>query len=131
MIRGIGIDLCSVAEMQRRLQDPASTFAITYFTARELHAIRTRPSEMPAQHAAARYAAKEACLKAFAQAVHGAPQLAHPDYREMEVLAEQEQPPRLVLHGALQQFAREMGIQQVVVSLSHEADMATAVVVIE
>lgn len=130
MIRGLGIDLCDIAEMRQRMNDVASAFATTHFTPRELEAIRTRPSGDPAQHAAARYAAKEACLKALSQAASGAQQITQPNYRDIEVLNAPSGAPQIVLHGALHQLAQTLGIQQLCVSLTHEAELAAAVVVL-
>lgn len=130
MIRGLGIDLCDIAEMRQRMNDVASAFATTHFTPRELAAIRTRPSGDPAQHAAARYAAKEACLKALSIAANGTQQITQPNYRDIEVLNEASGAPHIVLHGAMQRLAQELGIQQLCVSLTHEAELAAAVVVL-
>ncbi len=129
-IRGVGIDLCHIEEMRRRLNDAASAFAVTHFRPQELDLIQQRPSGDPAQHAAARYAAKEACIKALSQAAEGKRLLPQIDYRELEIVGAHEATPRLVLHGAMQEVARELGVRQILVSLTHEDTLAAAVVVV-
>lgn len=131
MVRGVGIDLCAIDEMAGRMDDLASSFIATHFTPNEMRDVRSRPSGKPGQHAAARYAAKEACLKALSQVSAGNKLVPKVDYREIEVISTVEKPPYLMLHGHMREIARKLGIERVFLSLSHEQNMAAAVVVIE
>lgn len=131
MIRGLGIDLCAIDEMATRLDDLASMFAAAHFTPTEMSEIRSRGSQQPAQHAAARFAAKEACLKALASAAGGRQLVPQVDFREIEVVTSATQPPYLMLHGALRTVARQLGIERILLSITHEGNFAAAVVTIE
>ncbi len=64
MVLGLGIDLCTVARMQKQLDALGRGFLETVFTAAEIAHGEGRPH--PAEHFAARFAAKEATLKALA-----------------------------------------------------------------
>ncbi len=130
MIRGIGIDLCHIGDMRTRLEDVASVFAAAHFTPEELAVIRTRASHDPAQHAAARYAAKEAAVKALSQATPEDQWLSCIDYREIEIVGAADAVPRVRFHGNMRRIAETLGIQHVLLSLSHEADMTAAIVVL-
>jgi holo-[acyl-carrier protein] synthase len=130
MIRGMGIDLCSVGAMRARMGDRASHFCAAHFTPDEMRDIDGAESRNPAQHAAARYAAKEACIKALSQASHGQRLVAQVDYREIEVVRPTGEGPALRLHGAMQRVAASLSITQCLVTLTHEEEMAAAVVVV-
>ena len=83
-------------------------------------------------HLAARYAAKEACIKALSQALAPAPlPKALTDLREIEVVTDADGRPSLVLTGRVQALAAQAGVQALHVSLSHEGGLATAMVVAE
>lgn len=130
MIRAVGIDLVAVAEFGAQLS-VGSAFAERTFTAGEL-----RDAAGPAgaaQHLAARFAAKEAFVKAFSAARPGhAPVLAHMDWREVEVRSDGWGRPLLRLHGELADAVRSaLGPVRLHVSLTHEPAMAAAVVVLE
>src|SRR5262245_14452563 len=78
----------------------------------------------PAQHFAARFAAKEALLKAL-----GVP--SGLSWHELEVVCEADGAPRLVLHGRAAEAAAARGVCKVHLSLSHAARQAIAMVVTE
>ena len=86
------------------------------FTPDELAYARARGR--PGRHLAARFAAKEAAIKALG--------LRHFGLREIEVVA--GEPPTLRLHGRAGDAARERGVE-LQVSLTHSHEMAAAVVV--
>jgi N-acetylglucosaminyldiphosphoundecaprenol N-acetyl-beta-D-mannosaminyltransferase len=98
------------------------------YTAREIADCRGADgSAAPAIFAArlaARFAAKEATLKVL----RPGPGVAI-DPRAIEVVRGEGGAPEIVLHGAAARAARAAGIAGMSVSLSHEGDIATAVVV--
>jgi holo-[acyl-carrier protein] synthase len=77
----------------------------------------------PAPHFAARFAAKEATIKAL---MIGGP---IPRWTCIEVRREASGRYRMHLTGSAARIATEKGIETLLVSLSHEADMAVAIVV--
>ncbi len=115
MIVGIGVDVCEVSRFASALRrTPGMTERL--FTAGE----RDRAMES----LAARFAAKEAVAKAL-----GAP--AGLGWHDVEVVAETSGRPTLVLRGSVQRAAEGLGVQTAHVSLSHDAGLATAFVVLE
>jgi holo-[acyl-carrier protein] synthase len=112
---GVGIDLLEVGRMERALERHPR-LADRVFTADELAYARAR--RRPARHLAARFAAKEAAVKALGLTSFG--------LREIEVVA--GEPPTLRLHGRAAAAARERDLA-LRVSLTHSQEMAAAVVV--
>ena len=120
MILGIGMDLCPLARMARALRN--ERFAERVFTEGERRYCRQRGE--PTQHFAARFAAKEATLKAL-----GVPSGLR--WHEMEVVSGPSGAPRLVLRGAAAAAAAAQGVTKLHLSLTHSTDTAAAVVVAE
>lgn len=122
-IAGIGVDLCGVARIEKALLQ--ERFAQRVYTEQErayLHAqVKAR-----AQSAAAMFAAKEAVAKAlgtgFSQGIAMA---------QIEVTHEANGAPGVRLSGAAQARLQAIGGKRVLLSLSHEKDMAAAFAVIE
>jgi holo-[acyl-carrier protein] synthase len=128
MIAGIGLDIVDLAGFRAQLADRASTFVEGTFTAAERDDCEGRASRDPARHLAARYAAKEAFLKAWSGGMTGAPALAGVDYREIEVVTDAWGRPSLRLHGTV---ARKVGECRLHVSLTHDGGYAAASVLME
>jgi holo-[acyl-carrier protein] synthase len=115
MSAGVGIDLLEIDRMERALERHPR-LADRVFTADELAYSRAR--RRPARHLAARFAAKEAAVKALGLSSFG--------LREIEVVA--GEPPTLRLSGRAAAAAEERRVA-LRVSLTHSQDMAAAVVV--
>ncbi|HET7068048.1 MAG TPA: holo-ACP synthase [Nocardioides sp.] len=112
---GVGIDVVDVSRFEEALRrTPAMVERL--FTAAEA----TRP---PAS-LAARFAAKEALAKAL-----GAP--GNLDWHDAEVVSESSGRPLFTLRATVAARAAELGATSVHLSLSHDADIASAVVVLE
>ena len=116
MAAGVGIDLLEIDRMERALERHPR-LAERVFTAaeRDYAAARARP----ARHLAARFAAKEAVVKA----------LGRPDgfgLREVEVVA--GEPPTVRLSGRAAELARDTEVN---ISLTHSRDFAAAVAIAE
>ena len=124
MITGIGIDLVEIARVDRLLDAKGERALRRLFTADEVAYALARP--LPAQHLAARLAAKEAAFKALA----GTSLARRIGWREIEVVRGDER-PTLTLHGRAAERAAELGVTTVWVSLTHSATTAGAVVVLE
>ncbi len=132
MIVGLGIDMVQVGGLAEQLSDGASSFAQATFTSAEMAYSHAAASRQPAQHLAARYAAKEAALKAFDVACAGAGvQPGAVALHEIEVERDAQGRPHLRLHGAALRLAERLGADRTWVSLSHDGDYATAVVALE
>ncbi len=119
-ILGVGVDLCEVDRMRRAVARTPG-FVERVFTARERDYCLARRD--PSERFAARFAAKEAVLKAMGVGV-GACAL-----REIEVVRADSGQPGLVLHGGAAELAADRGVAAWHLSLSHSATMAEALVV--
>ena len=132
MIAGIGIDLVDIDAFRDQLADPASSFVDGTFTLNEQEACQERPGRDPARHLGARFAAKEAFIKAWSGSNWSQePALKHIDMREVEVVQDHHRRPRLKLHGRVAQALEKLGPHQLHVSLTHDGSSAGAVVVLE
>lgn len=129
MIAGIGVDLVDLPGFRRQLADPASRFVEGVFTIGERTYAQNHVSGDPARHLAARFAAKEAFIKAWSGGFFGAPpRLDRVDLRHIEVITDAWGRPALRLDPA---FAARVGPLRMHVSLSHDGDCAIAQVVLE
>ena len=122
---GIGVDLVDVPAFSDQLADTASGFVDGTFTAGEQRAAKGEPHRL-----AARFAAKEAFVKAWSGSRRGQPPaLASVDLREIEVVDDGYGRPALALHGEVE---RAVGPDvRAHVSLSHDGPAAIAFVILE
>ncbi|HEX5428393.1 MAG TPA: holo-ACP synthase [Pedococcus sp.] len=115
MIVGVGIDVVDVARFGQTLErTPALRQRL--FTDEE--------RELPLNSLAARFAAKEALAKAL-----GAPQGLQ--WHDATVRRGDDGRPHLVVNGTVEARAEALGVHAMHVSLSHDAGIASAVVVAE
>ncbi|MEU4997617.1 holo-ACP synthase [Streptomyces sp. NPDC086554] len=121
MIIGVGIDVAEIDRFGASLERTAG-MAERLFVERELWL----PSgeRRGTASLAARFAAKEALAKAL-----GAP--AGLRWTDAEVFVEESGQPRLRVKGTVAARAAELGVRQWHVSLSHDAGVASAVVIAE
>ncbi|PTL79018.1 holo-ACP synthase [Vitiosangium sp. GDMCC 1.1324] len=122
MVIGIGVDLCDIRRLTKALRRNDGRFEERVFTEGERTYCRSR--KQPGQHFAARFAAKEAVIKAL-----GAPDGLR--WHEMEVLSSSDGKPELHLSGTTRQISQQLGIQRFKLSLSHSGGFAVAMVVAE
>ena len=116
MITGVGIDLVEIGRLERALERrPRLAERLFTESERSYAADQARPG----RHLAARFAAKEAVIKALALP-YGAPM------HQIEVVS--GAPPRLRLSGRAAEAASGL---QLHLSLTHTDDHASAVVVAE
>lgn len=119
MIFGIGIDLVNVAHFKK----------IAYCTPRLLTRVFTERERKYCQknrdsflHYAARFAAKEAFVKAWGKTIP-------PD--QIEIQIDSDGRPILAVHGRTSQLIQKSKIKRKIVSLSHEDQFAIAIVILE
>ncbi len=123
---GVGVDLVHVPSFADQLARPGSRF-VDVFTPGERSDVRDRPSD-PARHLAARWAAKEAVIKAWSASIHGQPPVMDEHVHHLiEVALDAWNRPRIRLHG---EVARHLEGHAIEVSLSHDGDYAVAYVVV-
>jgi holo-[acyl-carrier protein] synthase len=115
VIVGVGIDVVDIGRFGETL-DRTPSIRARLFTGLEL--------ERPLASLAARFAAKEALAKAL-----GAP--ADLRWVDVEVLTDSTGRPSMTLTGTVARRAAELGVEHTHVSMSHDAGIASAVVVLE
>ena len=124
MIVAIGIDIIEVKRV-REVLVRTPRFAERVFTAAERVYCDSRGA-VAAQHYAARFAAKEAALKAFQTGWRGGI-----SWQDVEIAARVSGAPYLIFHGQVQELFEKSGATSVHLSLSHTSEHAIAEVVLE
>lgn len=118
----VGVDLVGVQRITRLLTDHPHVMP-ELFTAREIaYCGRKRRRDM---HLAARFAAKEAVLKAFGTGLGQRMR-----WTDVEVVNGPLGKPNVKLHGEVAARARRQGMTGIDISLSHFSDLAIAGAVI-
>jgi holo-[acyl-carrier protein] synthase len=128
MIVGIGTDVCSIPRIAAALQRHGDRFAQRVLGPREwpvFQARRARVAKRGLSYLATRFAAKEAFSKAI-----GLGMRMPMTWRACEVINAPSGRPGIVLSGELARWFGERG-WRAFVSISDEADVATAFVVVE
>lgn len=122
MIISLGIDVCSVARMEGILTRWGDRFWERLLSEPERAQLARRRDRATAL--AGRYAAKEAAAKAMAGG-RGV------GWHHVQVLGHPRRPPEMVLLGPARAQAERVGVQRCHVSITHDAGVAAAVVVME
>lgn len=123
VILGIGIDQVDTTRIADLLDRFGARGEGRLFTDEELRRCGDRPR--PSECLAARFAAKEAFVKALGTGMRGM------TWTDIEVQGGENERPQMVLHGNAAAELDRRGGTNVHVSLTHEAGMATAIVVLE
>jgi holo-[acyl-carrier protein] synthase len=124
VIVSIGIDIIEVRRVREVLKRTPS-FAERVFTEAERAYCDSRGVVAP-QHYAARFAAKEAALKALQTGWRGGI-----SWHDVEIAAHDSGAPYLVLHGVAKDLMENSGASKAHLSMSHTAEHAIAEVVLE
>lgn len=129
MIFTVGTDIVHIPTLREQLADRASAFSSATFTAAELSYAQGSSSGQPDRHLAARFAAKEATLKALDHAA-AVRRIEPPPIglASIEVLRDERGRPSLALHEDAARFAERLGVERAQLSLSHDGDYALAFV---
>ena len=114
----VGVDIIEIERVQAALAKFGERFLKRVYTDLEVAACRGRVSEL-----AARFAAKEAVMKALGTGARGVA------WREIEVLPNHRGKPLVYLHGRAEKRAERIGLDELDISLSHSRDFAVAFVV--
>ena len=118
-IMGIGTDITECLRIARMIERHGELFLARVFTPGELHYCQNR--KQATQHFTGRWAAKEAVLKAL-----GTGWRQGISWRDVEILNEPGGRPAVHVHGGAREACAQMGITQVLVSISHCHTHATA-----
>src|SRR3989454_9006834 len=114
----VGVDIIEIDRIEKALVRHGGRFLGRVYTKLEVAFCRGRASEL-----AARFAAKEAVMKALGTGARGVA------WREIEVLPNHRGKPLVYLHGRAQERAERIGLAELDVSMSHSREYAVAFVV--
>lgn len=123
MIFGIGTDLIEVERVAEKMEKKQG-FKELVFSADEIIYCETRTYKY--EHYAARFAAKEAFLKAIGTGWRNGTA-----FNEIEIYNDEEGKPEIRFHGLTAKTIAELKLGKIFVSLSHLKTIACAMVIIE
>ncbi len=123
----IGSDICSVVRIKRAYEKYGSRFIDKVLTENEKNYVlgksnlkSPRAAHKLAEALAARFAAKEAVVKALGTGWRGI------HWREIEVINAESGAPQVILHGRAKDLLLKLTLSQIEISLSHEQEFAIA-----
>lgn len=117
----VGLDVVDIRRVTESMERFGPRFAQRLFSDDEI-AYACAGEGQAAERLAARFAAKEAAIKAFDLAEAGV------GWRDIEVQKLPSGACRLALHGRAAAEAERLGVCEIALSLSHDGDFAAAVV---
>jgi holo-[acyl-carrier protein] synthase len=118
----VGLDLVQISQVMASIDRFGTRYLESVFTEKEIRYCSAF-GPAAAEHYAARFAAKEATLKVLRPGDEAV------SLRSIEVVRGSDGHCEIVLHGAALQAAERQSLAVIALSLSHEADMAAAVVI--
>jgi holo-[acyl-carrier protein] synthase len=124
IILGIGLDLVEVKRMRASVRRSGERFSKRVFTPEEIAYCAGRARKF--EHLAARFAAKEAALKALGTGITGWASM-----QEVEVVHDAAGRPEIRLSGGVLRRARSLGVTATHLSISHTERIAAAMVILE
>ena len=116
---GIGTDIVEHLRIAQLIERHGELFLRRVYTPHEIEYCRVRKAST--QHYAARWAAKEAVLKAL-----GTGWARGISWLDVEVRNEDGGPPRVALRGGALQVSRQVGIAEILISIAHCRSHAVA-----
>ena len=124
MILGTGVDLTEVSRIRNAISRYGERFIGRIYTEREVSYVERKANRF--ERYAARFAAKEAAMKALGTGWRRGVQ-----WKDFEVSNLPSGRPTLLLHGAAQAIADQLGVRHISLSLTHTAETGMAFVVFE
>lgn len=122
MIKGLGTDLVEIARIKKIYERWGAKFTAHLLAAEEFEFL----PQNPVIWLAGRFAAKEAAAKAlgtgFQNGVH---------WQDLLILSDNLGKPELHMRGPALELAEKMGVRHCHLSISHEREMACAVLIME
>jgi len=114
----VGVDIVELWRIKGILDRWGQRFLDRIYTTEEQAYCRGRIPQL-----AARFAAKEAVMKALGTGIRGV------GWRDIEVTRKRGRPPQIALHSRGSARATRMGMTQVAISITHSREYAVASVV--
>lgn len=119
MIIGLGVDIVEISRIKSAVIRWKEAFLKRVFTDNEI--IYSQNKKFAYQHLAARFAAKEAVLKAIGDA-----SIQRIEWHNVEVLNDEFGKPYIRLSGEAQKIKKSRNITDIIISMSHTHKVAVA-----
>ncbi|OGW75319.1 MAG: holo-[acyl-carrier-protein] synthase [Omnitrophica bacterium RBG_13_46_9] len=119
MIVGTGIDIVEISRFKNATKKWGGNFLDKIFTKNEV--VYSKKRRFQDQHFAARFAAKEAVLKAF-----GDKMTSIRNWQDIEILNDKSGKPYIRFHGSAKRLKTKEKIDKVVISMAHCRNHAVA-----
>jgi len=124
VIIGSGVDLCEVQRIKDAIARYGRRFVDRIYTDREIAYSESKANLY--ERYAARFAAKEAAMKAIGTGWHGGVR-----WRDFEVINLPSGRPTLQFHAKAAEYAQKLGVQNISLSMTHTSVEAMAIVLLE
>ena len=124
MIVGTGIDIAEVPRIAESIERFGDRFLYRIFTEEEIRYCESKANRV--ERYAARFAAKEAALKALGTGWNFGVR-----WRDVEVFREPGRRPTIKFHGKAAEYAARLKAKNISLSLSHTPEQAIASVILE
>lgn len=124
MIVGLGVDIAEVSRIRKAIERYGQTFLRRVFTEREITYCESHRNKF--ERYAARFAAKEAAMKALGTGWRGGVRWA-----DIEVVRLPGGKPSLELRGETRAIAVRLGVKNISLSITHSGDTALSQVIFE
>jgi len=118
LVKGCGVDLVEIARIAKAIERPK--FREKIYTPQEREFLKDRS----AQSWAARFAAKEAVMKALGRGWQQGV-----SFQNVEIRSNEWGQPSVYLLGEAQKIAQNLGVTRFTISLSHSKELAIAYVI--
>ncbi|QDU08121.1 Holo-[acyl-carrier-protein] synthase [Gimesia aquarii] len=119
MIVGLGTDIIEISRIGQMIERHGDTFLNRVFTEVENEYCGSKKNKE--QHYAGRWAAKEAVMKTL-----GTGFIKGIGWKEIEVINLKSGKPTIVISGGVERQAEEMGVDEILITISHSREFATA-----
>ncbi len=119
MIVGLGTDIVEIVRIGQMVERHGEMFLNRVYTEEEVRYCQRKKESY--EHFAGRWAAKEAVMKAL-----GTGFIRGIGWRDIEVLSQKSGQPTIAIHGGASDFAEKLGIDQILITISHCRAYATA-----
>ena len=119
VIVGLGTDIIEIVRIGRMVERHGEVFLNRVFTEEEVRYCQKRKECY--QHFAGRWAAKEAVMKTL-----GTGWIRGVGWRDIEVLSQKSGRPTINIQGGAKEFSDKLGIDDILITISHCRAYATA-----
>lgn len=118
----IGTDICQIDRIRAVYKTYGKRFLNRILTKNEIKYVASKKKNL-IPRLAGRFAAKEAVTKVLGTGLRGV------YFKEIEIIREQSGAPKIILYKRAKEKAKEKGLTNFEVSISHEKDFAIAIVI--